>query len=925
MKKLILIFLFLAFAVSASSQVYTKLPKSGLDSVRGINQLGTFDSTINIIDSVFLRYLPDSSVLFIANNKKVTHDSADFKYSSVLNTLYTDTGRFEGIYINGNLINGDTPTLNATIIKGQYPVNNFLDLANILNPDYSKRMLRAYNAYEDTIMNGSTGNRYMRTPCVYMYRDTMYVNFVTGNRHAPTQGGHRQIIMAKDIDGRYSKIISDRLIPVNSQAINYSLFGDTVFAWKKGMTTFTIDSLIKLNPRTLARIGTAIAFNHASVFLPTSVIAPGKFELDDSGYFYAPVYKTSPRYVAYLLRSKNRGQTWELADSITSTVNVIRAEEPFVLQIKGDTLMWGVRSDVGNYIWTKKGFRGYNFTANYRACKGGNLPKAILSSTDSLIILAPSRWITKRSNQDEELVEINDTIDVGEFPAEVQTEDVTQYTNIEISWDNGITYYNFPLDKFRSEHSISSQFASLWISEGADVVQLARDTFRIVFCAGAFESSSAVNQISDLSYTDFVVNPRQAGVVKILGGESAPRTTYYTNINAKTVTIKDTANFTNTTQTLSNRAFTWGGNFQSFIIPTKRLFALNSSSVANFYTMEIRDTIDRERFLLLGGNMKYQHASQGGAIRMFTYGGTISSPTPTLDGATSEFSMGGRDSSNERSNFTFVNTAVGDWSSATQTSHFQMRKTKVGSGQNSFTTFYIDNQNRTWIGDTTSAPTGLSYQFQVRGTAAIRGGAFTVEQTSQSTNGTDSFFVKAPGGELKVVSPSVIKAIAKAYVDSSTGGISYMDTGVNAINTRAYTGGIIYTLRFDSLKTVVYDLEKPLGVDRFFRFSDTTIRVDSAMWIDVLLYFKAQTSVLNQEIDVWIDIGSPVGELYRQTYYFRGTGVDKAVTYALPSAYARSTFFANGGKIKIYSASNFTLTSPVNLNIDLDHRRLKTP
>lgn len=90
--------------------------------------------------------------------------------------------------------------------------------------------------------------------------------------------------------------------------------------------------------------------------------------------------------------------------------------------------------------------------------------------------------------------------------------------------------------------------------------------------------------------------------------------------------------------------------------------------------------------------------------------------------------------------------------------------------------------------------------------------------------------------------------------------------------------------------------------------------------LDIMLYFKAVPSTVNQWIDIWIDIDGAVGELYRQTFDFpRGSGVERGVLYALPSAYTLNTWEANGGII--YVRSNATLDIyNINFNFDRSHK-----
>lgn len=90
--------------------------------------------------------------------------------------------------------------------------------------------------------------------------------------------------------------------------------------------------------------------------------------------------------------------------------------------------------------------------------------------------------------------------------------------------------------------------------------------------------------------------------------------------------------------------------------------------------------------------------------------------------------------------------------------------------------------------------------------------------------------------------------------------------------------------------------------------------------LDLMLYFKCIPSVNSQKLDIWIDIGGSVGELYRDTKDFsKSIGEVDSVLYALPSAYTRDTFENFGGIIYIRSANPFDLFAG-NLNVDRSHR-----
>lgn len=90
--------------------------------------------------------------------------------------------------------------------------------------------------------------------------------------------------------------------------------------------------------------------------------------------------------------------------------------------------------------------------------------------------------------------------------------------------------------------------------------------------------------------------------------------------------------------------------------------------------------------------------------------------------------------------------------------------------------------------------------------------------------------------------------------------------------------------------------------------------------LDIMIYFKAVSSSVDQWIDIWIDIEGSVGELYRQTFSFpKGSGVERGILYALPAAYTRNTWQANGGKVYIRSNHNVDIYK-INFNFDRSYK-----
>lgn len=90
--------------------------------------------------------------------------------------------------------------------------------------------------------------------------------------------------------------------------------------------------------------------------------------------------------------------------------------------------------------------------------------------------------------------------------------------------------------------------------------------------------------------------------------------------------------------------------------------------------------------------------------------------------------------------------------------------------------------------------------------------------------------------------------------------------------------------------------------------------------IDTMLFFQAIPSNNDQWVDVWLQLGGEVGEIYRQTFTFpKGAGTERSVVYALPSLYNLATWQANGATI--YVRSNHALqVFDIRLNVDRTHK-----
>ena len=155
-----------------------------------------------------------------------------------------------------------------------------------------------------------------------------------------------------------------------------------------------------------------------------------------------------------------------------------------------------------------------------------------------------------------------------------------------------------------------------------------------------------------------------------------------------------------------------------------------------------------------------------------------------------------------------------------------------------------------------------------------------------------------------------------------TGWASYGDTQYTPGNPFSVAADTDTPLPNNAGTTI--DFQKPTDITTFYNGSVITGRSGDAL--DLMIYFKATPSAINQSLDVYIDItggtGTPsdLARLYEQTFSFpRGAGVERGILYALPSSYTLDTWQLNGGVVYIRSDAALTLHS-VNYNFDRTHK-----
>lgn len=154
-------------------------------------------------------------------------------------------------------------------------------------------------------------------------------------------------------------------------------------------------------------------------------------------------------------------------------------------------------------------------------------------------------------------------------------------------------------------------------------------------------------------------------------------------------------------------------------------------------------------------------------------------------------------------------------------------------------------------------------------------------------------------------------------INQQSGWASYVDTQYPNSGTAFTVSANTATALPNNAGTVV-DSQKPSDITTFY--DGTVITGRDGDSLDAMLYFKAYPSHNNQSLDIWIDIGGTVGELYRQTFAFpKGANTEKGILYALPSGYTGATWQANGGTVYVESDFSFDAYD-ITYNFDRSHK-----
>lgn len=747
------------------------------------------------------------------------------------------------------------------------------DIRSFEYPDGRSNMILNFTDFiNQTGFDGTPNLDYFRDVNTFKANGYVYVTINIGANHS----GGKLFKALKFTRGTPGVPLNDSIftryeiidIPIENFSVGYSYFGgDTIYAIQRYNPngTTSLDSILKLDTN-FQRLAPPIYFD-ANVY--GTRYSTNKLHLDDSGYFYmAPYNNFTFAYETKILRSASlmNLDSFNVVDTITFDTLVRRPEEGVVFAGKNGALHCAVRSDYGGRVWIATSTNGgLNWGEPYEAGIGGNLPKFILTQ-DSVIVGLPSR-LKAWANKDEEL----------QFaPLDYNVEnrllkDGRNYTNFLISWDNAQSFSMGIVDLERTSR-LTPNVKNL--PDGADLVEIGQDTVRIYYTVGMNYDNT--HSIGGLYYCDLVL--KKEGYYSLLGGEPIVQPLYQSNINANKFTYLDTANdYTTVVQQDSNSL--------EFISPTNTLVSIsNGNLIVRNGRLGIGTSTPSFNFDLNGTSIaRFNNFANNSGITMQSAGNFL-------------FHLKRADG------FTGNSLHIGSFSGIA----FDANNT-TSSITNA--DMYLNTNGRLGIGTVSPAQT-----LDVQGTARL---ATTPESASES----DSIAAyDATTKQFKAIAQSYFKAISKAYVDSATGGIGYADTGVNAISTRVIAANTETTLYLDSLKTIVNDTGKALGINRMFSFSDSVILLDTSIkWVNIFLEVEGETASPNQKILI---VGRNNGDtVVSREQTFKNAGQHK-LTAVFSPLIVGNMMHLNGLKFRLSSDDTFIINRKITYCITVGKRIL---
>lgn len=174
-------------------------------------------------------------------------------------------------------------------------------------------------------------------------------------------------------------------------------------------------------------------------------------------------------------------------------------------------------------------------------------------------------------------------------------------------------------------------------------------------------------------------------------------------------------------------------------------------------------------------------------------------------------------------------------------------------------------------------------------------------------------------------------------VDNPIGGTDEIQASLDSLYERTFTGWVEYvdttyrstdwdiaandTVTLRMAGHSIRDMQIPLDLDSMFNRSDTTIIGRNGDGLSISIEFDVEPSTNSDTyFDLWIDIGGGVRPLYgRTTSLPKGNGVEHHFSYSY-TGFTLDTWEANGGKVKMSPNANIRVNGDIVILLTRTHK-----
>jgi len=154
------------------------------------------------------------------------------------------------------------------------------------------------------------------------------------------------------------------------------------------------------------------------------------------------------------------------------------------------------------------------------------------------------------------------------------------------------------------------------------------------------------------------------------------------------------------------------------------------------------------------------------------------------------------------------------------------------------------------------------------------------------------------------------------WTEPQTGGVSYSSSTYTLESPFTVPGSTVTKLPFFWTSSPANTL--PTGVDSLFSRADTTIIGKDGRLIDIMLNFKGKATENNQWVDIWLELGDAIGQIFKQTFSMpKGSGAEHGFVFSLASVRNNSAWATSGAGIFLESSHDLNIYD-LDLNIDVD-------